>query len=136
MENITGNNPVITRDNISTFIQVRSDYRATKKKRGAAPTERCAGTGCPGLENIGFHVFEETVLDSSETTVPVGMVFDEDGGSSVEEEVRERRTLFAAKCKYCGEMMLEESVQNYDLSTLLEDRILTGDIQNIELDTP
>lgn len=91
---------------------------------------------CPGLENIGFHVFEETVLDSSETTVPVGMVFDEDGGSSVEEEVRERRTLFAAKCKYCGEMMLEESVQNYDLSTLLEDRILTGDIQNIELDTP
>jgi len=59
MENITGNNPVITRDNISTFIQVRSDYRATKKKRGAAPTERCAGTGQvfshpDGYREVGF----------------------------------------------------------------------------------
>jgi hypothetical protein len=91
---------------------------------------------CPKLEGIGFHVFVETELDRTETTVPIGMVFDEDGGSSVEEEVRTRRTLFAAECKYCGEMMLEESVQNYDLPTLLEDQILTEDVQYTDLDTP
>jgi len=44
--------------------------------------------------------------------------------------------LFAAECKYCGEMMLEESVQNYDLPTLLEDQILTEDVQYTDLDTP